>query len=46
MEDDIVARIGFKSGVVEISEDVLCKHTILVQRVAERHLPAMCFCAT
>jgi len=30
MEDDIVARIGFKSGVVEISEDVLCKHTIFI----------------
>ena len=30
MKDDIVARIGFKGGVVEISEDVLCKHAIFI----------------
>jgi len=30
MKDDIVARIGFNGGVVEISEDVLCKHTIFI----------------
>ena len=30
MKGDILARIGFKSGVVEISEDVLCKHTIFI----------------
>ena len=30
MKDDIVARIGFKGGAVEISEDVLCKHTIFI----------------
>ena len=30
MKDDIVARIGFKGGSVEISEDVLCKHTIFI----------------
>ena len=30
MKDEIVARIGFKGGVVEISEDVLCKHTIFI----------------
>ena len=30
MKDDIVARIVFKNGVVEISEDVLCKHTIFI----------------
>ena len=30
MKDEIVARIEFKGGVVEISEDVLCKHTIFI----------------
>ena len=30
MKDDIVARIGFNGGAVEISEDVLCKHTIFI----------------
>lgn len=30
MKDDIVARIGFNGRVVEISEDVLCKHTIFI----------------
>ena len=30
MKDDIVARIGFNGGSVEISEDVLCKHTIFI----------------
>ena len=30
MKDEIVARIGFNGGVVEISEDVLCKHTIFI----------------
>ena len=30
MKDDIVARIGFNGGVVEISEDVLCKHAIFI----------------
>ena len=30
MKDEIVAKIGFKGGVVEISEDVLCKHTIFI----------------
>ena len=30
MKDEIVARIEFNGGVVEISEDVLCKHTIFI----------------
>ena len=30
MKDEIVARIGFNGGAVEISEDVLCKHTIFI----------------
>ena len=30
MKDEIVARIGFNGGSVEISEDVLCKHTIFI----------------
>lgn len=34
MKGDILARIGFKSGVVEISEDVLCKHTIFIGSTA------------
>ena len=30
MKKKIVSKIGFKSGVVEISEDVLYKHTIFI----------------